>query len=266
MIGFNQELQILQPTTDEGLDTVNLQKNELYELVSAEYMIPPYASRGVTREYLLQVKNDEIFRVDNMEYKTFEFHLQKTHLKKVGITNNAMLVKKLNLLLKERGLKKLGFTLFDVPEQTWLYKVARYIDRTNLLEFFESAITPELPLGNSSSDLTKIYYGRVYAGEWLFRLDKAKRNKKLWEAFRAVSELYRSLASHKINIEVLEHDLQETRDKVFTMETNLNDMVSKAAFTYTSIEDSKITPELIIAGGEGLTGDMRSQLNTNAQL
>ena len=79
MIGFNQDLKQYKTEGDEALDTKNLQKNELYELVSADYMLPPSISKGITREYLLSVKSGEVFRVGNMDYKQFEFNLQKAH-------------------------------------------------------------------------------------------------------------------------------------------------------------------------------------------
>ena len=266
MIGFNQDLKQYKTEGDEALDTKNLQKNELYELVSADYMLPPSISKGITREYLLSVKSGEVFRVGNMDYKQFECNLQKAHQKKVGIVNNALLVKKINILLKKRGKAQLGFTEYSLPEQNWLYKVARYIDRTNLLEFFGAAPYPEPPLDHNSPSICKIYYGRLYASEWLFRLDKAKKNKKLWEAFEALSEKHRTLNSNKINADVLKYELDETKKRVGLLETELHDMIGKVSFTYTGLEDPNITPELVIAGGEGLTEKMRSQLNTNSQL
>ena len=266
MIGFSQDLQLFKTDSNEGIETKNLQKNELYEIVSSNYMLPPVNSKGITREYLLKVKNGEVFRVENMDYKQFEYNLNKSHQKKVGIINNSLLVKKLNILLRERRQPELGFTEFDLPEQSWLYKVARYIDRTNLLEFFEASPCTEPPLDHKSSAISKIYYGRLYAGQYIFRLDKAKRNKKLWDAFTALSEKHKNLNSFKINATVLEHELMETKKKVATMENELHDMIGKISFTYTSLEDSKITPEVVIAGGEGLTPEMRHTLNTNAQL
>ena len=80
-------------------------------------MLPPSISKGITREYLLSVKSGEVFRVGNMDYKQFEFNLQKAHQKKVGIVNNALLVKKINILLRERGKAQLGFTEYSLPEQ-----------------------------------------------------------------------------------------------------------------------------------------------------
>ena len=184
----------------------------------------------------------------------------------MGIINNSLLVKKLNILLKDRGQPTLGFGEFDLPEQNWLYRVARYIDKTNLLEFFESAPFPEPPLDHNSSAISKIYYGRLYAGEWLFRLEKAKKNKKLWDALTAIAERYRFLCSLRTNVEVLDYELKTTRGRVEYIENDLHDMVGKASFTYTALEDPTITPELVIGGGDTLTPEMKKQLHTNAQL
>ena len=63
--------------------------------------------------------------MERLAFKHFEFNLERCHFKKVGITSNALLVKKLNRLLELQGEKSLGFTELEVPDQTWLYKVAR---------------------------------------------------------------------------------------------------------------------------------------------
>jgi hypothetical protein len=266
MIGFQPDLQGDNPGPNEGIETRSLGKNELYELVSSTYMIPPYCSRGMTREYLLQVKNEQVFRVPTMEYRHFEINLSKSHQKKVGITNNALLVRKLNILLSDKGRQPLGFTEYDVPEQNWLHKVARYIDQTNVLEFFESAVAPEPPLTRNSSDISKTYFGRLHAGQWLFRLQNARNNKKLWENLKILSETYRSYASYKINLDLLDHELQLTRDKVVTLEGTLTNLVNKAAFEYTSNENPLIKPEVVIMGGDAYTQEMKNTLSTNAKV
>ena len=127
----------------EGLDTSNLSKNELYELVSSTYLLPPCSSKGLTRNILLQTHRDDIYSLEARTYKKFEVELSKAQLKKVGIMNNALLVRKLNMLHRLRGEKELGFSEFEIPDQNWLYKIARYADQTNLLEFFETAVVPE---------------------------------------------------------------------------------------------------------------------------
>ena len=266
MIGFCAELQKYKAENAEGYDTANLNKNEVYDVVSVDYMLPPVNSRGITRDYLLDVKQGKVFRIPNMEWKTYEFGLNKSHNKKVGVINNSLLVRKLNMILKDRGQPPLGFTEVELPEQNWLFKVARYIDRTGLLEFFETSPFPEPPLDHNSSAISKIYYGRLYAGEWLFRIEKAKKNKRLWEAFTEIAEKHRMLCSLRVNLDVLEHELQVTKNKIDRQETELHDMVGKAAFTYTALEDPAITPDVVIQGGSSMTEAMKKQLNTNAQL
>ena len=266
MIGFSQELQSFEKDSTEGLETLNLSKTEIYEIVSADYILPPCTAKGITREYLLKVKNGEVFRLLNTDYKKFEYPLNKAQMRKIGTVNNALLVKKLNLLLKLKGQNDLGYTEFNLPEQVWLYKIARYIDPTNLLEFFESPAMPENPLTESSSPISQIHYGRRFASEWLFRLPSAQRNKKLWDTFETLAEKYRVLISTKVNVDILQYELEETMKKVAIQQMELHDMVGKAAITYTQLEDPKITPELVISGAAELTEAMRKQLTTNSQL
>ena len=266
MIGFSEDLKLFRKENLEGIDTKRLQKHELYELVNTDYMLPPLNSKNLTRDYLLQVKDGEVFRVTNEEFKHFEYRLSKSMTKKVGVINNALLVRKLNLLLRDRGEKQLGYTEYDLPEQNWLYKAARFIDKSNLLEFFETAAFAEPPLQDRSSLISRIYYGRVYASDWLFRLEKAKKNRRLWESFTLIAEKYRMLCSFRVNKDVLEHDLKQTKEKIANMESDLQDLVGKISFTYTAFENSQITPDVVIENGAGLTKEMSSQLKTNASL
>ena len=94
-------------------DTKRLQMHELYGLVNTDYMVPPLNSKNLARDYLLQVKDGEVFRVTNEEFKHFEYRLTKSMTKNVGVINNALLVRKLNLFLRDlrdRGEKELGLT------------------------------------------------------------------------------------------------------------------------------------------------------------
>lgn len=70
----------------------------------------------------------------------------------------------------------------------------------------------------------------------------------------------------RVNADVLEFELKETRRKLTELDTELHDRIGKAAFTYTAIEDPSITPELVISNGGDLTDEKRGQLNTNRQL
>lgn len=266
MIGFSQDLQGIINTNTEGPDTSHLQKNELYELVARDYFLAPSGSRGITREYLLAVREGRVFRVTNADWKCFEFRLERGQLRKTGMINNAILVRKLNLLLKSKGGKELGFSEYDIPEQNWLFKVARFIDQTNMLEFFEEPIENEPLPSQHSSPISKIYWGRLYAGEYLFEDEKKKSNKKLWQSLRVLSEAYRMLLGSRMHGEVLEHDLLETRKKILEQESSLQDLLSKVSFAYTSIDNPAITADLVINNQAQLTPEMRQQLSLSSQL
>ena len=53
----------------EGLDTSNLSKNELYDLVSSVYLLPPSTSKGLTRNTILQTHRGDIYRLEARTYK-----------------------------------------------------------------------------------------------------------------------------------------------------------------------------------------------------
>lgn len=267
MIGFSQDLQDLgNGRTSEGPETKSLQKNQLYELVSKDYFLPPCASRGVSREYLLKVREGSVFRITNNEWRHFEFGLNKDQQRKGGMVNNAILMRKLNMLLKDRGQPTMGFDEYNIPEQNWLYKVARYIDKTNLIEFFDYPVLNEADPTPQSSAFVQIYFGRMYAGEWLFEEHKKKSNKKLWNSLTCLSEAYRMLVGMKINAEVLDHELKETKKRVLQQEAHLQDLLGKASFAYTAIDNPNVTADVVINKQAELSPDLKQKLCQFSQL
>ncbi len=117
MIGFEEEVARDQSRADEGPDTRNLEKKAIYENLVALYYLPPYVSRGITREYLVKVHKGEVFRVTLSDLRHFEVDLTPAQVKKHGVINNGLLVKKLNILLESKGEDKLGFSHFEPPDQ-----------------------------------------------------------------------------------------------------------------------------------------------------
>lgn len=117
MIGFEEEVARDQSRADEGPDTRNLEKKNIYENLVALYYLPPYASRGITREYLIKVHKGLVFRVTHSELRHFEVDLTPAQVKKYGVVNNGLLVKKLNILQESREEPNLGFTHCEPPDQ-----------------------------------------------------------------------------------------------------------------------------------------------------
>ena len=121
MIGFQNELQGDKPDSEEGLDTKSLDKKDLYDLLAHKYYLPPYSSKGVNRDYLLGVYRDQFFRVELMAFKHFEVDLTPQMVRRIGVINNAILVRKLKILLASKGMKELGFDEDEPPEQVILF-------------------------------------------------------------------------------------------------------------------------------------------------
>lgn len=267
MIGFDESFRkFAKLRENEGPETNKLSKKQLYEDTSEIWYVPPQDSKGMTRSYLIKVRHGQVFRVALSELKNFEVALTKPQQKKVGIVNNALLVRKLNMLLRSRQMPELGFDEFDLPDERWLYRVARYIDTSNLMEFFEAPVNAEPPVSHQSSDITKIYYGRVFASQKFYFSEELMQNKKFFRAVQALSEKHRNLISMRVLADVLEHELVAAKAKVVTNERELHDMVGKLAFTYTAFQDPAITPDLVIAQSQNLKPEHQKLLNYNRQL
>ena len=117
MIGFQTSLQDESAGKEEGMDTIHLEKKELYDMLKRLYYIPKCSSKGLCRRWLLMLKDDKIWRCPLSTYRHFEVNLTPEMIKRAGVVNNAILVRKLNKLLQDTGRKPLGFEEFDPPEQ-----------------------------------------------------------------------------------------------------------------------------------------------------
>lgn len=134
--------------------------------------------------------------------------------------------------------------------KTWLYRVARYVDKTNLTEFFESAVQQEPPLTKNSSAVSHIYHARKRAYKYLIQAKQAKNNKKFWESLREVSDAFREYQNQAFTVEQLEKEVEKARDKSEKMRFQLQDLISKAAFTYVTLKNPSITSSMILKASQ----------------
>lgn len=266
MIGFQRELHGDQREPDEGLETRHLEKKELFETIAENYYIPPLSSKGVTRAYLLQVHGGNVFRVTKSELRHFEVDLTPSMQRRVTNISNSLVVRKLNILLRQTGKKTLGFNENEVPDQNWLCRVARFVDRTNVTELFDSPVKLEPPLSTNSSAISRIHHGRMAASKWFFRDPAVKANRKIWEIMREISDQYRSFVNHRVNLEIMEREIIELRQKKANLQQQLEDTLSRASLTYTAMENPQIKPEVVLAGGDKLTQAIRDLLTRNARM
>ena len=272
MIGFEEEVAKDSVRSDEGPETKNLDKKLLYEMIAQVYFIAPYGSKGMTRDYLLKVHNAKVYRIKYGELRHFEVDLTPQMTKKLGVVNNGLLVKKINILLKSRDLPELGFTQYEPPEQVnfdhknWLYRIARYIDTSNLTEFYEKPVSPEPPLTQDSSHIAHIYYGRLKASKIFIANDEIKFNRKLWDALRAISDCYRALQSQRLMVDVQENNLKEAKTREKYYERILGDQISKSALTYLTLQHPHISADEILKANEANNAEVREELQKTCSL
>ena len=124
----------------------------------------------------------------------------------------------------------------------------------------------EPPLTTTSSNISKVHIGRLNASSYFFRINEAKKNRKLWESLRLISDNYRMFMSQSIVVEVLEKDLGDAKEKLRGLSTYLDDLISKCALTYTSIETPSIKADMLIHGDKKMPADVREKLILNCQL
>lgn len=116
---------------DEPEAIRNLKKKAIYKLLAETWMLPEENSKGVHRRYLVAVYRAEVLRIHAMEFKRFEVELTPAQLKKTPFISSGDVFAKIGRLLTEMGQPPLGFEVGLFPEDTWLYKVVRFIDRAN---------------------------------------------------------------------------------------------------------------------------------------
>ena len=272
MIGFENELLRRKPHADEGPETRELDKRELYESVFLRWFIPPFDSRGMTREYLLAVYHGQAYRVTHSEIRHFEVDLEAKMIKRIGILNNGLLVRKLNKLLEAKGERPLGFKEEEPPEQVafsykdWLYRMARVIDPTNLMEFFEAPVAREPNLTNQSHNISRVYFGRIKASQYFFRKPETRGNRKFWDSLRTISDCHRAYLSQILAVEVLKNDLREAEKKTAEVARNLDDLISKSAFTYTMLHNPTAAPDIILKGMDSSSSDIRKEVTMNCKM
>jgi hypothetical protein len=266
MIGFDENLRTDQPQSDEGPETKSLEKKDLYEMVNKQWFVPPYFSRGVTRDYLLKVYHNRVYRITHGEIKHFEVDLTPEHQRKVQGMGHAVLVRKLNILLQLTGRNQLGFTEHDLPDQGWLQRIARMIDPTSLTEFFDTPVHSEPTPTSSSLAISLIYHGRLAAARYFMRHPSIKSNRRFWESLHTIGNLFRGYLNKALAIETLERELTAQQREKMEMANNLDDLISKASLTYSAILNPNLKPDAVIGGSGDVTGDMRNELQLNAKL
>ena len=144
--------------------------------------------------------------------------------------------------------------------------MARYIDKTNITEVFEDAADMEPMVTARSSSICKLHLGRLLATKYFFGAAAITKNRKLWDSVKALSDQYRSLLAQTLSIETLRKELQEAESKRVDLENNLDDQISKVAFTYTTLQNPSFRPDMIINRSDSTDPKLTEAVILNCKL
>ena len=266
MIGLNKMVDGACTRQNEPLDTRDLSKQRLYNRLSEAWLLPPVESKGVCRSWLLKVWNGSVYRVGLKDLKTFEVSITPIQMKRNGLTNLLHLMLRMNGLLTSRGEKGLGFNDFTVPDERWLCRIARYVDKANILEFFQYPVVPIERLTREMAPSEQVHFCRMYAHENLLQIPGHMSNQNVYSAVINVSEWHRKHIAKRIEAEELTLRQTQIVDEEKKAQANLRDHILKAATAVYCLENQNFKPETLINGGSELKDEERTRLQTIAEM
>jgi hypothetical protein len=178
-------------------------KKALYARLADLFSLPPRDSKGVTLKYLERVEEGTVFRVEIIELNKFLAGLRPSQLRKAGFTCKYVALKKMDRLLAELGKPGLGFEPGIIPDGTWLYKIARFIDPANVCGIFEVALE-EIP--RTQVDSFKVELAKRAAEDYLITSSGLNKATGVKAALEELTLLHRRQGSRQAELDsLIEH-------------------------------------------------------------
>ena len=204
----------------------NLKKKAIYKMLAETYLMPDKSSKGVNRRYLARVFQGTALRILIMEYKRFEVELTPAQLKKAPFICTGDVYLKLVSLLQEMKLDPLGFDESFYPEDTWLYKVVRVIDRSNATStYLEQVPLRNPPIGVHPLSATMVIAKRN-AKEYL--IGNIRGVPAVYSALKSLWDAHKKVISRRVEIRALERELQASRENLTEEEPQISAALAKA--------------------------------------
>ena len=119
---------------------------------------------------------------------------------------------------------------------------------------------------NQASHVSHIYFGRLKASKFFFIPPATKKNRKLWDALRSISDNYRACQSQRLTVEVLEQAVKEAQAKADDQERVLGDMVSTTALSYITLQHPEVSADEIIKGAKEEHPEVKEALQMACKL
>ena len=252
MIGIQRGLAHQRSLRENDPETKDLSKTKIYNRLDDLYLLPPILSKGVNRAWLVEVWNDRVFRVSLRDWKQFEAGLSNKPYKKNSHTNLLHMVGRLNALLRAKGHHELGFPAFVVPDEKWLDKIARFVDRANLLEYFKDTIEPIQGITQRTPEPELIHFTRNIAYQNLLVRSGLISQPDVFTAVSEISESNQKKATRVLLLQEMNEKQQEATRENEIAESNVRDKVVKAATLIYQRENPQFRPEFLLNGAQNL--------------
>lgn len=190
-------------------------KKRLYSELAEKYFLPPRDSYGVTKKYLDKVSAGTVWRVELITMKRFMAEMRPSQMKRAVYTCKFETYIKIERVLMEKGEKSLGYETGLIPDGEWLYKVARYVDRSNVCGLFMMSLEGE---GEGRSDSERVYRAQKRAEKMLMddtgigkREGVRSSVESLVQCCKRVVSREAEVANITLYLEVLERQLKNDR-------------------------------------------------------
>lgn len=201
------DLQRAHLPENEPVQIRGFKKQAAYDIVAHEWFLPAATSKCLTRHYLAQVCLHQVFRSPKTDVLNFWNALPANAQGLATFFSAEIAFLKLERLVQDIGGAVLGITIGNMPDQDWIVKLLRFIDRFNMSCMFKAACPNNLNMiadnGNPSAN---IHMGQRIARQRLITFQQANllaTNKFIHDKVQAIWELKRKLLPLEKRIERL---------------------------------------------------------------
>ena len=241
-----------QANLDEPAAIRDMKKKVLYKQLSDQWFLPEENSKGVNRRYLVRVYTGAVYRILIMDYKRFDMELTPAQLKKAPFLSSADVYSKIDALLVEGGQRPLGFEVGCFPEDTWLYKVARWVDRINSAGVYLEAL--QALAGAPILDTHRMITAKRNAEQVLITQPGAAGRRLMdqpavYNALKSVWDAHKKHISRQREIEQLRMQYEASQAKEVLDAAQVQSCLVKASLTLYSARTGHET-EVIFMEGE----------------
>jgi hypothetical protein len=176
-------------------------KKQIYKELAELYFLPPANAKGVNRKYLEAIRSKTVYCVCLKDMKRFLCGLTPSQLKKSLYIQRYEVYRKLTVLLAETKQLPLGFDNGIIPDGTWLYPIARFIDRCNVCEIFEVSIEE---IGTSQANSHNVMIAKQRAEKFLMFESGLIKIEAIRKRIKSLAEKHRRLRSRESELQSLQ--------------------------------------------------------------